>query len=69
MCVLYIMSTHNAPFIYNFFLVALYEINRARVVQSMLDIDNNMKGVILLQGGKQTTRYDTDHDLARILRY
>ena len=56
------MSTHNAPFIYNFFLVALYEINRARVVQSMLDIDNNMKGLILLQGGKQTTRYDTDHE-------
>ena len=42
--------------------MALYEINRARVVQSMLDIDNNMKGLILLEGGKQTTRYDTDHE-------
>jgi len=42
--------------------MALYEINRARVVQSMLEQDSNIRGLILLEGGKQTTRYDTDHE-------
>lgn len=42
--------------------MALYEINRARVVQSMLDEDPTAKGLILLEGGKQTTRYDTDFE-------
>lgn len=43
--------------------MALYELNRARLVEALLskeDISNN--GVILFQGGKQTTRYDTDHE-------
>ena len=50
--------------------MALYEVNRARVVQSMLEQleDGGVsggsvtKGLILLEGGKQTTRYDTDHE-------
>jgi len=42
--------------------MALYEINRARVVQSMLESDASARGLILLEGGKQTTRYDTDHE-------
>ena len=42
--------------------MALYEINRARVVQSVLKEDPNLRGLILLEGGKQTTRYDTDHE-------
>ena len=42
--------------------MALYEINRAKVVQSMLKQDSNIRGLILLEGGKQTTRYDTDHE-------
>ncbi|KAL9187096.1 hypothetical protein ACHAXT_010816 [Thalassiosira profunda] len=42
--------------------LALYEVNRARVVQAMLDTDPTMRGLILLEGGKQTTRYDTDHE-------
>jgi len=42
--------------------MALYEINRAKVVQSMLEQDSNIRGLILLEGGKQTTRYDTDHE-------
>ena len=42
--------------------MALYEINRARVVEAMLENDPTTKGLILLEGGKQTTRYDTDHE-------
>ena len=42
--------------------MALYEINRAKVVQSMLKQDSSIRGLILLEGGKQTTRYDTDHE-------
>jgi Xaa-Pro dipeptidase len=44
--------------------MALYELNRARLVQAMLDKlgNENTNGVILLQGGTQTTRYDTDHE-------
>lgn len=42
--------------------MALYEVNRARVVQSMLETNPSMRGLILLEGGKQTTRYDTDHE-------
>ena len=42
--------------------MALYEINRARVVEVMLENDPTTKGLILLEGGKQTTRYDTDHE-------
>ena len=42
--------------------MALYEINRAKVVQSMLEQNPTAKGLILLEGGKQTTRYDTDHE-------
>ncbi len=42
--------------------MALFEINRAKVVQSMLEQDPSAKGLILLEGGKQTTRYDTDHE-------
>jgi Xaa-Pro dipeptidase len=42
--------------------MAMFEINRAKVVQHMLEQDPNVKGLILLEGGKQTTRYDTDHE-------
>ena len=42
--------------------MALFEVNRAKVVQSMLEQDPSAKGLILLEGGKQTTRYDTDHE-------
>ena len=56
--------------------MTLYERNRSKVVQSLLSTllpgENGMsssksthsekKGLILLQGGKQTTRYDTDHE-------
>mmetsp|Transcript_28811 Transcript_28811/g.52149 ORF Transcript_28811/g.52149 Transcript_28811/m.52149 type:complete len:617 (-) Transcript_28811:176-2026(-) len=42
--------------------MALYEVNRARVVQAMLEKDSSAKGLILLEGGKQTTRYDTDFE-------
>ena len=49
--------------------MALYEMNRSKVVHSMRKLleDNDegsscKKGLILLQGGKQTTRYDTDHE-------
>eukprot|EP00571_Detonula_confervacea_P014720 CAMPEP_0172298526 /NCGR_PEP_ID=MMETSP1058-20130122/1142_1 /TAXON_ID=83371 /ORGANISM="Detonula confervacea, Strain CCMP 353" /LENGTH=524 /DNA_ID=CAMNT_0013007803 /DNA_START=424 /DNA_END=1998 /DNA_ORIENTATION=- len=42
--------------------MALYEVNRARVVQAMLEENSSTKGLILLEGGKQTTRYDTDHE-------
>jgi Xaa-Pro dipeptidase len=52
--------------------MSLYELNRSRVVHSMNvlldnnndDASNNSKkrGLILLQGGKQLTRYDTDHE-------
>jgi len=43
--------------------MALYEVNRARVVQAMLkENPSTTKGLILLEGGKQTTRYDTDHE-------
>jgi Xaa-Pro dipeptidase len=73
------LKTYRVP-------MALYELNRARLVQSMLEILMNEqqqqllqqektsssekeesssslpRGVILLEGGKQTTRYDTDHE-------
>lgn len=64
------LKTYRVP-------MALYELNRARLIQSMLtslmnepstnnnNNNNNNKlprGVILLEGGKQTTRYDTDHE-------
>lgn len=56
--------------------MTLYEMNRSKVVRSMnmlLEKNNNndnsssiknksQRGIILLQGGKQTTRYDTDHE-------
>merc|ERR1719491_2219542 len=42
--------------------MALYEVNRARVVQAMLEKDGSARGLVLLEGGKQTTRYDTDHE-------
>lgn len=58
--------------------MTLYEMNREKVVHSMRAVlanDDNIdtldsssgsktkkKGLILLQGGKQTTRYDTDHE-------
>ena len=42
--------------------MALYELNRVRLVQAMLEKNKNAQGVILLEGGKQTTRYDTDHE-------
>lgn len=42
--------------------MAMFEVNRAKVVQSMLEQDPSAKGLILLEGGKQTTRYDTDHE-------
>lgn len=43
--------------------MALYEVNRARLIQAMLEkLGPDSKGVILLQGGKQTTRYDTDNE-------
>lgn len=51
------LNTYRVP-------MALHELNRARLVQSMLEkLDGtNSRGVILLEGGKQTTRYDTDHE-------
>ena len=69
------LKTYRVP-------MALYELNRARLVQSMLEIIMNEqqqlqekassssdeeqeslpRGVILLEGGKQTTRYDTDFE-------
>mmetsp|Transcript_11876 Transcript_11876/g.18246 ORF Transcript_11876/g.18246 Transcript_11876/m.18246 type:complete len:581 (+) Transcript_11876:77-1819(+) len=42
--------------------MAMFEVNRAKVVQSMLEQDPSAKGLILLEGGKQQTRYDTDHE-------
>ena len=42
--------------------MAMFEVNRAKVVQSMLEQNPSAKGLILLEGGKQTTRYDTDHE-------
>ncbi|KAL7546506.1 hypothetical protein ACHAWF_009835 [Thalassiosira exigua] len=42
--------------------MALYQINRARVVRAMLERDPSARGLIVLEGGKQTTRYDTDHE-------
>eukprot|EP00532_Pseudo-nitzschia_australis_P006145 CAMPEP_0168162824 /NCGR_PEP_ID=MMETSP0139_2-20121125/36_1 /TAXON_ID=44445 /ORGANISM="Pseudo-nitzschia australis, Strain 10249 10 AB" /LENGTH=604 /DNA_ID=CAMNT_0008079653 /DNA_START=34 /DNA_END=1848 /DNA_ORIENTATION=- len=57
------LNTYRVP-------MALHELNRARLVQSMaktlMGKEANSKslprGVILLEGGKQTTRYDTDHE-------
>jgi len=49
------LDTYRVP-------MALYELNRARLVQAMLGENATATGVILLQGGKQTTRYDTDHE-------
>ena len=67
------LNTYRVP-------MALHELNRARLVQSMLETlmgsskeekeeesessssQSLPRGVILLQGGKQTTRYDTDHE-------
>lgn len=59
------LKTYRVP-------MALYELNRARLVQSMLeDLQTKHKissdslpsrGLVLLEGGKQTTRYDTDHE-------
>ena len=44
--------------------MALHEVNRAKLVQSMIEKIGSAttKGLILLEGGKQTTRYDTDHE-------
>jgi Xaa-Pro dipeptidase len=59
------LKTYKVP-------MALHELNRARLVQSMLNellqglseetSASLPRGVILLEGGKQTTRYDTDHE-------
>lgn len=52
------LDTYRVP-------MALHELNRARLVQSMLEKlggDDDATGVILLEGGKQLTRYDTDHE-------
>ena len=55
------LNTYQVP-------MALHELNRARLVQSMLEkldsssSSSSSRGVILLEGGKQTTRYDTDHE-------
>ena len=70
------LKTYRVP-------MALYELNRARLVQSMLENllqereqtststgesssskeeSHLPRGVVLLEGGKQTTRYDTDHE-------
>lgn len=43
--------------------MAMYELNRARLVHSMMEkLGDAATGIILLQGGRQTTRYDTDHE-------
>ena len=43
--------------------MALHEVNRAKLVQCMIQTYGpSVKGLILLEGGKQTTRYDTDHE-------
>mmetsp|Transcript_4301 Transcript_4301/g.4743 ORF Transcript_4301/g.4743 Transcript_4301/m.4743 type:complete len:562 (-) Transcript_4301:266-1951(-) len=50
------LETYRVP-------MALYELNRARLVQAMVSkLGETGTGIILLQGGKQTTRYDTDHE-------
>jgi len=57
------LNTYRVP-------MALHGLNRARLVRSLLEnLDDDGKsgsssgrGVILLEGGKQTTRYDTDYE-------
>ena len=49
------LDTYKVP-------MALYELNRMRLVQAIMDDAGERRGVILLQGGAQTTRYDTDHE-------
>ena len=50
------LETYRVP-------MALYELNRARLTSAMLEkLGPDAQGLILLQGGKQATRYDTDHE-------
>mmetsp|Transcript_24936 Transcript_24936/g.58858 ORF Transcript_24936/g.58858 Transcript_24936/m.58858 type:complete len:596 (-) Transcript_24936:54-1841(-) len=59
------LDTYRVP-------MALHELNRARLVEAMIerlmkteetsDSPALPRGVILIEGGKQTTRYDTDHE-------
>lgn len=46
--------------------MAMFAWNRARLTQVMVEAlgagGEEVKGLILLEGGKQTTRYDTDHE-------
>ena len=51
------LDTYRVP-------MALHGLNRARLVRAMLRElgDDAATGVVLLEGGRQTTRYDTDHE-------
>jgi Xaa-Pro dipeptidase len=50
------LETYRVP-------MAMYELNRARLVQAMLQkLGGKATGIILLQGGQQQTRYDTDNE-------
>eukprot|EP00546_Thalassionema_frauenfeldii_P014088 CAMPEP_0178907954 /NCGR_PEP_ID=MMETSP0786-20121207/7653_1 /TAXON_ID=186022 /ORGANISM="Thalassionema frauenfeldii, Strain CCMP 1798" /LENGTH=533 /DNA_ID=CAMNT_0020579801 /DNA_START=59 /DNA_END=1660 /DNA_ORIENTATION=+ len=50
------LETYRVP-------MALYELNRARLVEAMVSkLGKTDTGIVLFQGGKQTTRYDTDHE-------
>jgi len=50
------LSTYRVP-------MALFELNRARLVEHLLErLGPDASGVVLLEGGKQRTRYDTDHE-------
>jgi Xaa-Pro dipeptidase len=43
--------------------MSLYAENRAKVITSLLSkLSNSSRGIVLLEGGKQETRHDTDHE-------
>jgi Xaa-Pro dipeptidase len=50
------LNTYRVP-------MSLYRANRLRLIESIkAKIGVKMRGIIFLEGGKQTTRYDTDHE-------
>ena len=62
----YLCSTCQGPFFHQGLEtyrvpMALYELNRARLTEAMIQAGAT-EALILLEGGKQTTRYDTDHE-------
>ena len=54
------LETYRVPF-------ALHELNRLKVVEAVLPALGEAKAVVLLQGGEQATRYDTDHEVRPFL--